>query len=378
MKINLDRAIVSLICIFPITVIIQIYINIPNRILFSLLFAMLIVAFFMNVTRTYNSVEKLKALITVLLIAVLVIYDYHLTGETLINFNDVMYLPFWVIFLNYVTLKYKTYTNILKSKKKLLKISIIISNFLIVFFYVMDRGFFFNGRHRMASGAFLLAVEVYYYIKETKDKRYWLAMLLPCIAILNSTSRTYLIMLAIFLMIAYYNQIKYKEKFYLTIIPLIIIGTLIVMHSGMMKYFQPEQVGNFDVIGSFTSGRTVFWAMDLEAFKNASIFRKIVGHGYNLVYYINKRAIDAYIYAHNDFLNVLLANGILGLFIYLQTFVRFVIRTVKRQNINFRVLILVIIIFMFNAFFNGQYNYPAATLSMIFVFSALGRKGEKN
>ena len=377
MKINLDKTIINLICLFPITVILQTYINIPNRILFLLLFAALITVFMIDTNRVKTNRSKFKALIMIAIIGVLVIYDYYITGESLINFNDVMYLPFWVIFLKYLTIKYNTYNKILGRKKKIIKFSIFISNFLLAFFYIMDRSFFFNGRHRLASGAFMLVVETYFYIKKTKDKRYWLAMLLPSVAILNSTSRTYLIMLAIFLIIAYYKEFKHKEQFYLTIVPLIFIMVIIVMHSGMMKYFQPEQVGNFDYIGSFTSGRTVFWAMDLEIFKNASLFHKIAGNGYNLVYYVNKRTIDAYIYAHNDFLNILLANGIIGLIVYLMAFVGFIIRSGKMQNIGARALILVVFLFMFNAFFNGQYNYPASTLAMVFVFSVLGKEREE-
>ena len=90
----------------------------------------------------------------------------------------------------------------------------------MLFFVIMERSYFYNGRHRMASGAFLLMLESYYYIKKTKNNRYWICVLWPCIAILNSTSRTYLIMAAVFLLIAYYKQLKNKQLFYFSIIQL--------------------------------------------------------------------------------------------------------------------------------------------------------------
>ena len=246
----------------------------------------------------------------------------------------------------------------------------------MLFFVIMERSYFYNGRHRMASGAFLLMLESYYYIKKTKNNRYWICVLWPCIAILNSTSRTYLIMAAVFLLIAYYKQLKNKQLFYFSIIPIALISAVIIFNSDMMQYFLPKQVGVFDFWGSFTSGRTVFWAKDFEAFKNANIMHRLFGQGYNLIYYVNKKAIDAYIYAHNDYLNILIANGVVGLLIYIVALMDFIAQTVKRQKVKFAAVLLSVFIFAFNAFFNGEYNYPAATLSIMFLFLILGKEDE--
>lgn len=101
-------------------------------------------------------------------------------------------------------------------------------------------------------------------------------------------SRTYLIMAAVFLLIAYYKQLKNKQLFYFSIIPIALISAVIIFNSDMMQYFLPKQVGVFDFWGSFTSGRTVFWAKDFEAFKNANIMHRLFGQGYNLVYYVRR------------------------------------------------------------------------------------------
>lgn len=375
MIINVDDAIISLICLFPITVIIQRYNNVPNRILFTLLVGMLLLSFVLNTLRA-NTKKKIKAFVMVVLVVGLALYDYNITGESLINFNDVLYLPFWVLFLSYLTVKYDVYKNLLENKLKLIRLSIVFGNLLMLFFVVMEKSYFYNGRHRMASGAFLLMLESYYYIKKTQNNRYWICVLWPCVAILNSTSRTYLIMAAAFLLIAYYKQLKNKQWFYLSIVPMALIFIGIVANSDMMQYFMPKQVGVFDFWGSFTSGRTVFWAKDIEAFVNANIVDRVFGQGYNLVYYVNKRAIDAYIYAHNDYLNILIANGIVGLLIYLIALMDFVVQTVKRQKVKFIAILLAVFVFAFNAFFNGEYNYPAATLSIMFLFLILGKEDE--
>ena len=107
MIINVNSAIISLICLFPITVIIQRYNNIPNRFLFTLLVLMLLLSFVLNTLRA-NTKKKIKAFVMVTLVVVLALYDYNITGESLINFNDVLYLPFWVLFLSYLILKLET------------------------------------------------------------------------------------------------------------------------------------------------------------------------------------------------------------------------------------------------------------------------------
>ena len=338
MIINVNSTIISLICLFPITVIVQRYNNIPNRVLFTLLVLMLLLAFLLNTLRA-NTKKKIKAFVMVILVVVLALYDYNITGESLINFNDVLYLPFWVLFLSYLTTKYDVYRKLLEDKLKLIRFSIVFGNLLMLFFVIMERSYFYNGRHRMASGAFLLMLESYYYIKKTKNNRYWICVLWPCVAILNSTSRTYLIMAAVFLLIAYYKQVKNKQWFYFSIIPIALIFTVIVFNSDMMQYFLPKQVGVFDFWGSFTSGRT-------------------------------------YIYAHNDYLNILIANGVVGLLIYIVTLMDFIVQTVKRQKVKLVAVLLAVFIFAFNAFFNGEYNYPAATLSIMFLFLILGKEDE--
>lgn len=375
MKINVDKTIISLVCLFPITVIIQRYNNVPNRFLFTLLTCMLLLSFVLNSLRA-NTNKKIKAFVMVLFVVTLALYDYHITGESLINFNDVLYLPFWVLFLSYLTVKYDVYKKLLANKLKFIQISIVLGNLLMLLFIIMEKQYFYNGRHRMASGAFLLMLESYYYIKKSHNNKYWICVLWPFVAILNSTSRTYLIMAAIFLLIAYYKQLKNKQWFYLSIIPIMLIFLVIVMNSDMMQYFLPQQVGVFDFWGSFTSGRTVFWEKDVQAFLNANIVDRTFGQGYNLVYYVNKESIDAYIYAHNDFLNILIANGILGLLIYLVALRDFVVQTVKKQKVKFVAVLLAIFIIAFNAFFNGEYNYPAATLSIMFLFLILGKEDE--
>lgn len=310
--------------------------------------------------------------ISILLFSI-VIYDYIITGENIINFNDIIYLPFWFLFLSYLSLRIGKYNFWLKKNINFILGVTIFSNFLIIVFWLLDRNYFYNGRHRMASGLFLLIIELYYYIVQTKKRKPLLWTILPIFGILSSTSRTYVVMTALFSIIAYYKECRKKSTFYFSIIPLCAIGFILIMNSDIGKYFAVKQVAYFDFWGSVTSGRTIFWEKDIEAYLAAKRINQWLGSGFNFVYYVNKMAIDAYIYAHNDFINILMANGLIGLFIYAFSFLSFINETIKREKFGFNIMTIIIIIFIFNAVFNGQYNYPAAVFSILFLFEAFGQ-----
>lgn len=144
----------------------------------------------------------------------------------------------------------------------------------------------------------------------------------------------------------------------------------------MAQYFEYKQVGNFDALGSVTSGRTVFWEADLRLFQSGSTTEKLFGHGFNAVYYANASVI-ALIYAHNDFLNVILSTGMAGLSIYFSSFIYFLKTMYRYAHASITLMIVISFLFMFNAFFNGQYNYPAATISMLYLYMYLKEGAHK-
>lgn len=366
-KLN-DDLLLKMIFLFPITVLIQRYNNVPNRILFATIILLLLNRLIVIIFKEKKS-KQYKVIYAFIILIFLMIYDFYKTGENLINFNDIMYLPFWIVFLNYCVLNYEKLEVKINEYLPMMKKSFVFGVLLIILFFVYEKtAYFTNGRHRMASGAFLLLVEIVYYCIKTKKRKNYVYAIIPLIAILGSTSRTYVIMSILLIVYAYWTELKNKVYFYFTIIPIGIIIGIIIMKSSIWEYFQFKQVGEFDYWGSITSGRTVFWEADIKAYRNSNIVNKIFGNGYNLVYSVNSKAIDAIIYAHNDFINILLANGIIGIIYYLTSLFKFAKSILKNKKINFSMSMVVFIIFIFNAFFNGQYNYPAATFAMLFLF----------
>lgn len=368
-KYTIENALICLTGLFPLTVFVQMYNNTLNRFVFIALVFALVFVFFSESLREDSTITVASVLIVLASVAVSV-YAYLITESSLINFNDAFYLPFWTLFLCYFAKRHDYVERYIGAHQKTFANLIALSTAVLALFIVSNRSYMFVGRHRLASGAFLLVAESLLLFQKTSDKRYLLPILIGAFTIFNSTSRTYLIMLLVLLVVGYYRHLSSRPLFFISIIPLSIVFLFLVANSDMAQYFEYKQVGNFDFWGSVTSGRTVFWAADLELFKTGSTIEKLFGHGFNAVYYANASVI-ALIYAHNDFLNVVLSTGIAGLSLYFSAFFSFLKTLSKHARAGIPLLIAIAFLFMFNAFFNGQYNYPAATISMLYLYMFL-------
>ena len=112
----------------------------------------------------------------------------------------------------------------------------------------------------------------------------------------------------------------------------------------------------------FTNGRSEFWMVDWNAFLQGDRFSKLFGHGFSYVYDLNQATIGMRLYAHNDFINILLNFGLIGMLVYFAVFVPMVGR------IGFRCGMVICLLFtftwLFNAFFNMIYVYAIAVIGM--------------
>lgn len=368
-KYAIENVLICLTGLFPLTVFVQMYNNIPNRIVFIALVAALVFVFFSEALREGSRITVASVFLVLASVAVSV-YAYFITKSALINFNDAFYLSFWTIFLCYFAKRHNYIENYIITHEKVFAYIIGLSTVLLLLFIVTDQSYAYFGRHRLASGAFLLITESLLLFQLTANNKYLIPVFICSYTIFNSTSRTYLIMLLVLLVVFYYRWLSNKFFFFISIFPLLILFYFLVINSDMAQYFEYKQVGNFDTLGSITSGRTVFWEADLRLFQAGSTVEKLFGHGFNAVYYANA-AVIALIYAHNDFLNVVLSTGITGLMIYISAFLYFLNTVSRYAHVSITLLIVIACLFMFNAFFNGQYNYPAATISMLYLYMYL-------
>lgn len=140
-------------------------------------------------------------------------------------------------------------------------------------------------------------------------------------------------------------------------ITIIVIG--ISLLGGLLIAFDVINLENIPLVqkfmrqinnGNFMSSRDRIWPALLVSFSNDySIFEMLFGQYFGITTIINHKAIGEAIWAHNDFIEVLMSVGILGAGIYIIALFKILM--------NYRNYILLISLVLI-ASFNGLMNYP--------------------
>lgn len=381
-KIELDGIIMYLISIFPITTIIQ---GIPilgniNRVM------MLALLMFMLISILKKKIKK-DNIIIIFITFFLYIFAFINTNKNLnLNFNIYVYFLFWVIFFIYIKDNYIYLTNFIKRKQlffyRIINIWCIIVLISLGFKFSYNQDGFFSpfgcGEHRFGSCCVMITAYIYTLIQLSDKKYLWFYFIIPILGIGMSGARTYLVIYIILMFCIFYKKYNKKYIFYLSIIPAVIIIFLLIKNSPVgYKFVNTYQNGYNGLLATFTSGRSNFWKYDIDAFNQLSFIKKMMGNGFDFVYYINMKTINLAIWAHNDFINILLNFGLIGLSIYLYVFLTFLKEFYKYYSVNKIYRFSMIFIWLFNAIFNMVYTYVIATLSIPFILFMLCEKNKK-
>ncbi len=289
------------------------------------------------------------------------------------NTNDVFYFGMWILL----------YVFFMKSKEKVLHImenSQTYINFYLILWTVIvgisalipscyEGSYFvsFTGSSfRLMPATLIICMLSMYMAILTEQKKYNLYLILPLYIMFMGHSRTYFAVMLLFFLCYIYMQIDNKIYFYLALIPVGAIVLGLMMMGGISDKIAESMEKTsaiYDSLGIFTSGRSVFWVWDMEAFFGLPFWQQFVGNGFNFVYDVNGRHM-ARIWAHNDVINILMTFGYIGLYIYLWAFISMVKAFWKNTP---RVPLLVKAMFLFAIFFNSMFNmsytYICATIS---------------
>lgn len=365
---------------FPISTILQgiSIFNSINKVLTAILISGIVISFF---------VEKINwNTFMILFISVpLSFFAIRYMGGSPYNANMTFYLPFWIIYFLYMRKNYSSIMNLIYEDVTLLKVNVFLWNglvFLSLFFpssYSENWGgtyftSFSNGEHRFASSC-LFAFAMFWILQQiTNTKKYYIFSILPLFGFLQCGARTYLGGAFLYLIAIYYLLCKNKKTFYLSLIPVMGILVVIILVSpiGEKIITTFEGKGYFGYWATLTSGRSMFWIADLEAFFSLNWWHQLVGNGLNYVFEVNEKAGHGSIWAHNDIINLLLSNGYCGVFLYLTTFFGFTRPLLKKEYHIPRLVIWGFFsIWIFNAFFNMVYTYTCTVLATPFILYSL-------
>lgn len=371
LKLNIDKSIFYLSVIFSLTIILQ---GIPmleniNKVMMIGIIGLL---FFKVIT----SKQKIKNSIVLILTCMVYILALIFTEES-VNMNTYFYFILWILYFIFLNDNYNKMMDYANNNVKFIKVILYIwSALVLISFFIKKsyiRGFFSPfgcGEHRFGSSCLMITALNYILVLKTGKRRYFIFSILPIIGIAMGGARTYLAVYLVMLMCLFYLNCKKKWMFYVMLIPAVFLLSYFILNSPIGNKFEDTYSNGYNGFwATFTSGRSNFWKYDLQAFFKLPILQQFVGNGFDFVYSVNLKYINMKIFAHNDFINLLMNFGYIGMFLYEYVFFRFCkknignISRVQKYSFYF--------IWFFNAFFNMVYTYPMATLVLPYILYSL-------
>lgn len=366
------KALLVVICLFPIATLFQGYFGFINIFLVFLLIGCFWLYFL-------NFGFKKKELLIDMIGILISFISLFFTDFPLHNKNIFFYFPIFVILFSFflfrlenLVLTFKKCSHIISGLCFLWCVIIIIS-MLFPSSYLLEWNSisfvsFAGGTFRLTPTALFEITCLVYLVSQKRSIVYILMSFVPLFCFLFAGSRTYFVIGAMSELLLLYVYIHNNKKFILILFALGIIGIPIFLSSSIyQKFLFTSGTGLYDFLGTFTNGRTVFWEYDLKEFFKLDLIGLIFGNGYNFVYDVNSIYFNALIWAHNDFIQILTTHGFVGLFFYLYViYLIFKKGTIGLKKQSFFFLFFVFFIWFFNAFFNMFYTYFCSVLCFPF------------
>lgn len=310
---------------------------------------------------------------------VLVHLAYNISGNIL---DYIYYITslMWLLFISKEERRIKLLYEF-KNHRTLNKIVIFFSVALITFALITKSGYQyawgaayfvgFSGLTHVAASSMCLVSSLMLLIY-TERKYSWIVMaflLIMCFGVFETGARTYIVP-AVILVYLYISKCQGNKnlKFFIYAIGLVLV-VVVLSKSNIVSKFNftsnIDQYNKVDRLTQQTSGRATFWVIDLKGFLDSSFFAKVLGHGHGYTYYLNERFYHLRVWAHNDFIQVLVGGGLVTLYTYISA----LCKSISSVNLNHRFVdrFLLIMYCLFPAFFNGFYNYSHYFLSFIII-----------
>ena len=237
-------------------------------------------------------------------------FQFGISSSSIIH--DIVYMSFWllVLFICY------SCSDIITQSRFVVNLMVAFDLLMILSFYIW---FLNGGRSSIAAVNAVYFTTCLFPIVFLDIKRFMKIIILvsSTACALLSGKRTALIVLVIAFALPYLCKLlmsdgKNKLK---NIFSLVALSVLIVLlYDYLLDKFNItifERFQNIAVDGG--SGRFDIYHAVIEAFNNSGIINKVLGHGYNGVFNYGVTFTSA----HNDFLEVLYDNGLIGLTLYL-------------------------------------------------------------
>ena len=240
---------------------------------------------------------------------------------------------------------------------------------------------FTNSVHTVSAGCCLAMTLAILYFTKRKFSLIHLPILgIYAYAVLESGARVFLVPVMILLFVYIHNRIENKRLMWILYgigIPMLMA---MLAFSGfvqkiMHQYAYAQEMG-ISFLTTFTNGRDVLWAKDIADFVGNKFIFQFLGNGFDYVYVLNYSPVtNAGVWAHNDFINILVCAGMLGLALYLLLLLR-VYRSGGKMGLINGVMIATYV--LFPAFMNGFYTYYHYFSSVFLLMVAINNMTAKD
>lgn len=186
---------------------------------------------------------------------------------------------------------------------------------------------FASSPHSFASSACLVGSLLLFTFRKEIGIAHLAMLLVLLFAVLQSGARIFIIGISIILICGFYLLKVPKEIKIASIVPVGVLVILLVVQSGMVDKFaylaETDRIkGAQTFLNIFTSGRTSFWAIDLQAYFESGLLGMLFGGGFDYVYAVNMEKYGLHIWAHNDVISCLLSVGLFGTTLYVGSMAR--------------------------------------------------------
>ena len=214
--------------------------------------------------------------------------------------------------------------------------------------------------NRVGPASLFIVIMMIFLIVNGNSKKIAMWALPNMYVFLMGGSRTYFVLGMCTILLLVYVCIDNNKVFFLLLIPMILIGTVLVLNSNMMQKFAAtfqEGLSKEEFWRRLTNTRSVFWVEQLHTFASRPFYNQLLGNG------INFTTFRIGIWAHNDFIEILCSYGYIGLINYIALIFYSIKTLLNFTRKMWFVNLLVIFIWLFNAFFNFYYCYFCSMLS---------------
>lgn len=373
MRVTLLDLYLGVICLFPIATMLK-----DGGVLNKLLFALLLV---LHICIFFSGPIKKRTLLCLILLIFNYIFMLCSTKFPLGNYNLLAYFPFFLLYTYFMCDNRERVIRWFSRNRRFVSAIMMvwsvlagISVFVPGCYQVREGGRLYFGSFckdifRLGPSAVFIQILTILSLALHGKKRGIGYMILPMYCYLMGSSRTYLVIGFLLLVIAWYMVCSKKAVFWGTILPLSLLMLLLVTISAMgdkIAYtLDDTQYGDFWF--RITSSRSRLWTQYLKAWMDVPIQNKLFGNDLEFTYDVAQR------WAHNDFIELLCSFGILGLLQYLYAVRLLYKRSYGGVRMPFFVRMCVWLVWLFNAFFNMHYVYFCTMLSYPFLLFAMNR-----